>query len=137
MENKEALIIFLILWLSITICGITYVLAKKLKLYPMVISLSLPSFVAFVMFYLFIIKHTPTIVQFAGDNDEAFQLWSLWYDLWRPLLFFSAISALSHIIWLITTIIMKNFKTWFLIILFGLIMSIATFYVVILNFPDA
>ncbi len=137
MENKEALIIFLILWSSITICGITYVLVKKLKLYPMVISLSLPSFVAFVMFYLFIIRQTSTVVQFAGDNDEAFQLWSLWYDLWRPLLFFSAISALSHIVWLITTIIMKKFKTWFLIILFGLIMSIATFYVVVLNFPDA
>ena len=135
MENPEILVFYLISWAIAVVAIHRLGRRQRLPFGALLASHLVPSIVAILMTWIFIIRRGATVAQLAGTG-EALDLWSVWFKLW-PLLFVVCIaSTLLCLIWTVAAIAKKQ-KPWIPVAATETGLSAFAFFTVMLNFPDA
>jgi hypothetical protein len=110
---------------------------KRLPLAGVLVSHAVPSVVAFVMTYVFLIAGGATVAQFVAGSESGMHLWSLWFRLWPILLFATAASAIINFMWAIIACLKKSQRRWIPVSLAAVVMAVFALVAVGVNFPDA
>ncbi len=137
MESTILFYAYLLTWLGYVVGIHAYAVRKRLNHGILLVSHAMPSLVAVLMAFIFLIGRGATVRQFVGESENGMDLWSLWLDLWPVLLFGSASAALVNLVWTITACMKKTQRKWLVITAAGTVMSVFAFFTVALNFPDA
>ena len=137
MENRTIFIAYLIVWCAYVLVIHIWGRWKRLRLVGVIVSHALPSTVAIVMSYVFLIAGGVTVAQFVAGSKSGMDLWSLWSQLWPVLLFGSAVSGVISLVWTIVMCVKKPQRKWIPITIAAVIMSVFAFFTVGTNFPDA
>jgi len=137
MENGTIFLTYLIVW-PFYLLGIhVYAHVKKLNQGWILLSHSVPSLVAVVMAWIFLISDGATVAQFAAGSESTLRLWSLWFDLWPKLLLATFITGLVQFFGTFVLAIWPQRRKWIPVTLVGAVMSAFALMTVLLNFPDA
>ena len=104
MENRTIFIVYLVTWCAYLFTAHIWAHRKKLHLAGVLASHAVPSAVALVMTYVFLIAGGATVAQFVAGSESGMDLWSLWFHLWPVLLFGSAVSGVISLMWMIVAV---------------------------------
>ncbi len=135
MENKALFIAYLITWVVSLLTVYVWARRKQLPLAGVLGSHAVPSIVAVVMTYIFLIAGGATVAQLAGE--PGMDMWSLWFNLWPLFLICTAASGVINLVLSIIFSMKKSQRRWIPITIAALVMSVFAFFVVGSNFPDA
>ncbi|AQT67832.1 hypothetical protein STSP2_00983 [Anaerohalosphaera lusitana] len=137
MENRTIFLAYLVVWCPYVLAVHFWAHRKRLNLGGVIVSHALPSVVAIVMTYIFLIAGGATVAQFVAGSETGKNLWYLWGFLWPILLFGSATSAFISLVWTIVSCITQSHRKWVFINIAAVMMSVFAFFTVAANFPDA
>ncbi len=137
MENKTIFIVYLVTWCAYLVTAHIWARRKKLHLAGVLASHAVPSAVALVMTYVFLIAGGVTVAQIVAGSETGMDLWDLWFYLWPVLLFGSAASGVISLVWTIVACIEKPQRKWIPITIAAVMMSVFAFFTVGVNYPDA
>lgn len=137
MENRPLFFNYLLCWI-IYVAAIHIVGRRRhLSAGRIIASHFVPSFVACLMTYIFVIRGGATVVQYVAGSDEGVAHWSLWVNWWPVLLFLTFVSGVVHFAWSIYSSVAKKERRWIPSAMASCAMSLFAFWTVMANFPDA
>lgn len=102
-----------------------------------IISLShaLPSVIALVMAYIFLIRGATTNIQIIIGLDSGIHIWSLWSHLWPILRYAAIVSGVINLGWLFAVCGRKSWREWIPIALTAALLAGFAFVTVSVNPP--
>ncbi|MBC8202199.1 MAG: hypothetical protein H8E91_00050 [Planctomycetes bacterium] len=136
MSRHSFLLLFLACW-GVCLVGIHYFgYRKKLDQVVLVLSHLVPSVVAIVMVYFFVVKKLPTVAQFAG-TDEAFQLQIAWGNFLVQFIYFIAANTFILFVCGIVVGIKPPMRKWLAPIITSIFLSVFALFAAVSHFPTA
>ena len=137
MENRALFIAYLVTWL-VYVAGIHgYALWKRINQAVVAISHVVPSLVAALMTYIFLIGHGATVRQFVAYSERGTDMWSVWVGLWPILLCATFGAGVVQAILAIFVAAKPERRAWLPVAALSTGMCAFAFMTVIANFPDA
>lgn len=137
MENRTILFAYLACWCVYLIAGYVWGHCRRLHLGAVTVSHLVPSAVAIIMIYVFLIGRGATVAQFVAGSESGMNMWSLWFGLWPILLIATAASGFINLVLTIVACVKKSQRKWIPATFAALLMSVFAFFTVGANFPDA
>ena len=137
MENRTLLLAFLATWAGCLLAAHLWARKERLPLASVLASHAVPSVVAIVMAYVFLIAGGATVAQFVAGSESGMDLWSLWFHLWPILLIATVVSGFTDLVWTIIACVKKSQRRWIPVAIAAVVMSVFAFFTVGANFPDA
>jgi hypothetical protein len=137
MENRTIFLAYLSVWCAYVLAVHIWGHRKRLNVAGVIVSHALPSAVAIVMAYVFLIAGGASVAQFVAGSETGMDLWSLWFHLWPVLLFGSVVSGVITLVWTIVACAKTPQRKWMPITIAAVVMSVFAFFTVAANFPDA
>lgn len=141
MENQPLLMVYLATWVFYVL-GIHWFVAEvgpngRAAQIIVGVSHAVPSLVALLMTYIFVIGQGATIAQFTAGSEHAMSLWSLWHSQWPVLLLSTFTAGLLQAVWTVVAGLRPEWRGWLPIAGSGAAMCAFAFMTVVTNFPDA
>ncbi len=137
MENRTLFFAFIATWAGYLLVAHIWANKHHFPLTGILASHTVPSVVAVVMTYVFVIAGGATVAQFVAGSESGMDLWSLWFHLWPILLLATAASGITNFVWAIITCVKKSQRRWIPLSISAIVMSVFAFITVAANFPDA
>ena len=137
MENKTIFFTYLASWCVYLIAAYVWGHRRRLNLGVVSVSHLVPSAVAIIMIYVFLIGRGATVAQFVAGSETGMDMWSLWFHLWPILLIATAASGFVNLVLTIVACVKKSQRKWIPVTFVALLMSVFAFFTVGANFPDA
>lgn len=137
MENRTIFFAYLAGWCTYLAAAYVWGHRRRLHLGVVFVSHIVPSAVAIIMIYVFLIGGGATVAQFVAGSESGMAMWSLWFHLWPILLMATGASGFVNLVWTIIACVRKTQRKWIPISTAAVLMSAFAFFTVGVNFPDA
>ena len=137
MENRTLFIAYLLVWFPYVVGIHVYAHRRRLTHGSVSLSHAVPSLVAILMTWIFLLGHGATVRQFVAGSEGGIDLWSLWVNLWPLLLLATLGAGVAQAVCLIVVSAKHRFRTYIPVPMTGTAMCVFSFLTVLSNFPDA